>query len=247
MSKISRFDLFRIYLRSFFVQNGWSYERMLGMGMVWILKPMATKLFDSVGGQKSFLKRHLLSFNANPYLSNYALGALVKLEENGVPEEQVVRFKDTLQGPLGAWGDSLIWQNLRPALLILGLIFCMTIGAGGALIFWLMFNLYQAYLRARGIIKGYALGLGLSSELTKGYLPHMTRWSGRMGAVVLGFLLVIKSCQIARQSIPLENIPLLAGFVGLSVLAFKKNLNPNYTLLLSVALFLVIKTLILLI
>ncbi len=247
MPKISRFDLFRLYLRSFFVQNGWCYERMMALGLVWILKPVTKKLFVTTEEQKSFLKRHLLVFNANPYLVNYALGAVVKLEEDKIPTEQIERFKSSLRGPLGAIGDRLIWQNLRPALLILGLVLCITIGVWGVLIFWMLFNLYQAYLRAKGIVKGYGLGLRMPEELTKGYLQNMTEWSGRTGAVLLGILLVAKLNPNAHQPIPLENISLLLGFILLSVLAFKKNLNPNYTLLICLAFFLAIKTMILLI
>jgi mannose/fructose/N-acetylgalactosamine-specific phosphotransferase system component IID len=241
MSEISRFDLFRLYLRSFFVQNGWSYERMMALGFVWILKPLTQRLFSSPVDQKSFLKRHLSSFNANPYLVNYAVGAVVKMEEEKTPEEEIVRFKSSLRGPLGAIGDRLIWQNLRPALLILGLILAVTIGAWGALILWLIFNLYQAYLRARGMIKGYKLGSRLSGELTKGYLQSMTEWSGRLGAVLLGIIFVIQMGRWGIRPGHTGNIFLLPFFMLLSFFAFRKNINPNYTILVSLVLFLAIK------
>jgi len=244
MSEISRFDLFRLYWRSFFVQNGWSYERMMALGFVWILKPLTKRLFSTPAEQKSFLKRHLLSFNANPYLVNYVVGAVVRMEEEKTPEEQIVKFKSSLRGPVGAIGDRLIWQNLRPALLILGLILAVTIGALGALIFWLIFNLYQAFLRARGIVKGYDLGSGLSGEFTKGHLQSMIEWSSRLGAVLLGIIFVIKLGQLGIRPLHLENILLLPGFILLSVFAFRKNINPNYTILFSIALYLIIKTVI---
>lgn len=253
MPKISRFDLFRLYLRSFLVQTGWTYERMLALGFVWILIPLVKKLCSSEKEQQDFLKRHLLSFNANPFLASYALGAVTKLEEIKTLPEQIKRFKDSLQGPLGALGDNLVWQNLRPALLILGLILTDRFGVYGTLSFFLMFNLHQVYLRARGIVKGYALGFGVSSDLSKGYLQNMTKWSGRMGALFLGILFVFsyghltqliscgKSNQIGIQPFQLENFLLLFLFTLLSFLAFKRNINPNYTLLIFLAFFLVIK------
>jgi fructoselysine and glucoselysine-specific PTS system IID component len=241
MSEISRFDLFRLYLRSFFVQNGWSYERMMALGFVWILKPLTRKLFSTVDEQKSFLKRHLLSFNANPYLVNYAIGAVARMEEEKAPEEQIIKFKSSLRGPLGAIGDRLIWQNLRPALLTLGLILAVTIGSLGALICWMIFNLYQAYLRARGMVKGHDLGSGLSEELTKGYLQSMIEWSSRLGAVLLGIIFVVKLNQLGIRPLHPENVILLPGFILLSVFALRKNINPNYIVLISLALFLLIK------
>jgi mannose/fructose/N-acetylgalactosamine-specific phosphotransferase system component IID len=241
MSEISRFGLFRLYWRSFFVQNGWSYERMMALGFLWILKPLTKRLFPTTEEQRGFLKRHLLSFNANPYLVNYVVGAVVRMEEEKTPEEEIIKFKSSLRGPVGAIGDRLIWQNLRPALLILGLILAVTIGFFGALIFWIIFNLYQAFLRARGIVKGYDLGSGLSGELAKGYLQSMTEWSSRLGAVLLGIIFVIKLDQLGIRPLHLENIFLLPGFILLSVFAFRKNINPNYTILISIALFLAIK------
>ena len=244
MAKIKTTDLFCMYLRSFLVQNGWNYERMTALGFVWILKPLTKRLFGSPEEQKSFLRRHLLGFNANPYMVDYAVGAVIKLEEDRTPEEQIIRFKSSLRGPLGAIGDRLIWQNLKPALLILSLALCITIGAWGGVVFWLLFNFFQVYHRARGIIKGYNLGWELSSELTKGYLQRMTEWSNRLGAVFLGVLLVLKSGQLKIKTGYAENILILAGFSLISVFAFRKNFNPNLTILISLVIFLLLKTII---
>lgn len=247
MAKIKTSDLFCLYLRSFLVQNGWNYERMTALGFAWILKPLAKRLFESAEEQKSFLKRHLLGFNANPYMVDYAVGAVVKLEEDKTPEEQIVRFKSSLHGPLGAIGDRLIWQNLKPAVLILSLALCIAIGAWGAAVGWLLFNLFQVYHRARGLVKGYKLGWELPSELTKGYLQSMTEWSNRLGAVFLGILLVLKTGHVKIKTGQPENILILVGFSLISVFAFRRNFNPNYIILLSLVLFLLIKTIILLV
>lgn len=237
MKKISRFDFARLYLRSFFVQVGFTYERLIAFGFAWTLIPAAKRLFSSTRERSGFLKRQLLSFNANPYLAGYAIGAVTKLEEEKVPPEQIVRFKELIRGPLGALGDNLIWQNLRPALLILGLVLASAFGVYGILTVWLIFNLYQAYLRGRGMLKGYALGLGLSSDLARGHLRDVTKWSGRMGAVLSGtvFVLALASSGRASQLGRVEFQPgagmLLVLFVLLSFLAFKRNVNPGHALL----------------
>lgn len=241
MRKISKFDLFRLYVRSFFVQTGWTYDRMLALGFVWILIPLAKKIGLSVAEKREFLKRHLISFNANPYLAGYALGAVAKLEENKTPWGQICRFKDLLRGPLGALGDNLIWQNLRPALLILGIILAHRFGVLGALCVWMMFNSYQIYLRARGVAKGYELGLGISSELNKGHLQSMTKWSGRMGTCFLGILLVLQFNQVAVKSFQVEKVILLVLFILVSFLSFKKNANPSLVLFFFLSSFLVVK------
>lgn len=248
MKKISRFDFLRLYLRSFFVQVGFTYERLIAFGFAWTLIPAAKRLCSSARERSDFLKRHLLSFNANPYLAGYAIGAVTKLEEEKVPREQMIRFKELIRGPLGALGDNLIWQNLRPALLILGLVLASTFGVYGILGVWLVFNLYQAYLRARGMVKGYALGLGLSSDLARGHLRYVTTWSGRMGAVLSGMVFVLALASSGRLSQlgrvefrPTAGI-LLVLFALFALLASKRDVNPGYALLFLVAFSLALST-----
>jgi mannose/fructose/N-acetylgalactosamine-specific phosphotransferase system component IID len=233
---MSRLDLFRLYLRSFFVQAGFTYERLLAFGFIWTLTTLVRRLFPSAEKQGDFFKRHLSGFNANPYLAGYALGAVAKLEEEKVSPQQIVRFKGLMQSPLGAVGDSLIWQNLRPALLILGIVLTTKLGAWGALAVWLIFNCYQAYLRARGIQKGYRLGLDVYSDLGQGHLQIMTKWSSRMGAALLGLLLVLSlgsSRDLSRLGAldsDSYHIGILCLFTLLSVLGLKKSFNPGYLL-----------------
>jgi mannose/fructose/N-acetylgalactosamine-specific phosphotransferase system component IID len=241
MQKISKSDLLRLYLRSFFIQTGWSYERMIAFGFVWALSPLTKKLFSSGEERADFLKRQLLNFNANPYLAGYSLGAVARLEEERIPGQQITRFKDSLRGPLGALGDRLIWQSFLPASLTLGIILTYRFGVWGALSFWLIFNLYQVYQRARGLTKGYSLGLGVSSDLVGGHIQKVTRWSGRIGAFLLGLLFAGKLYHAAIRPSQPGNAILLPLFILLSYAAFKKNLNPRYALLLLIALFLVIK------
>ncbi|MFQ6032553.1 MAG: PTS system mannose/fructose/sorbose family transporter subunit IID [Candidatus Zixiibacteriota bacterium] len=228
MEKIWQGDLFRLYLRSFFVQTGWNYERMIAFGFAWILSPLAKKLYPAEEERKGFLRRHLLTFNANPYLATYAVGAVAKLEEMGTLEEEICKFKNSMRGPLGALGDSLIWMNLRPALLILGIILASTFGGLGALVFWSLYNIHQLYVRARGLFKGYNLGLKVVSDLRSAYYPQMIKWGGRMGAVFLGIFFALRVNERIAEKV--EDLIIFILMVPLSIFGFRKNINPNYIL-----------------
>jgi PTS system mannose-specific IID component len=231
MPPVSGLDLLRLTIRSFFVQTGFSYDRMIALGFAWILGPAAKKLCSSLGERRRFLRRHLDSFNANPYLVGYAVGAVTKLEKTKTPPEQIGRFKESLRGPLGALGDNLIWQNLRPALLILGLILTSRYGLYGILTFFVLFNLYQIYIRARGVIKGYRLGLKVSSDLTRRHLQGVAKWSGRMGAALFGVVLVLKLSQPGIGSFQPDEAALLVFFSLLSFWGLKRNTSPGLILL----------------
>ncbi len=245
MEKISRLDLLRLYLRSFFVQTGWNFERMMAFGFTWILLPLMEKLCPAKEEKEKFLRRHLSSFNANPYLATYAVGAVAKLEETRVSSEKISRFRDSLRGPLGALGDNLIWVNVRSALLILGIILASTVGALGVVVFWLLYNIYQVYLRGRGLTKGYALGSNVASDLRSRYYPQMIKWISRMGAVFLGLFFLLKLND--RISEGAENPIVFVVIVFLSILGFRKNINPNYVLLAGVLFYLLARWTILLV
>jgi mannose/fructose/N-acetylgalactosamine-specific phosphotransferase system component IID len=217
--------------RSFFVQTGFSYDRMIALGFAWILGPVAAKLCSSLERRREFFKRHLDSFNANPYLVGYAVGAVTKLEETKTPPEQIVRFKESLRGPLGALGDNLIWQNLRPALLILGLVLTGRYGLYGILTFFVLFNCYQIYIRARGVVIGYRLGLKVSSDLTRGHLQGVAKWSGRMGATLFGIVLVLELRRQGVEPFGPDKSALLVFFSLLSFWGLKRNASPGLILL----------------
>ena len=208
---------------------------MIALGFVWILGPVAKKLCSSLGERQEFLRRHLDSFNANPYLVGYAVGAVTRLEETKTPPEQIRRFKESLRGPLGALGDNLFWQNLRPALLILGLILTSRYGLYGALTFLVLFNCYQIYIRARGVVKGYRLGLKVSSDLTRGHLQGVSKWSGRIGASLFGVILVLKLSQPGIEPFGPDKAILLILFSLLSFCGLKRNTSPGLILLVFLA------------
>lgn len=245
MEKISKSDLFRLYLRSFFVQTGWNYERMIAFGFTWILLPLMEKLYPVKEERKRFLKRHLSTFNANPYLATYALGAVAKLEETRASEEEIGKFKNSLRGPLGALGDNLVWMNLRPTLLILGMTLAPISGALGAMVFWLLYNIYQVHLRARGLFKGYDLGLKVASDLRSEYYPKMIKWISRMGAVFLVIFFLLKSNERILEGV--ESLIIFVLLIFLSIFGFRKNINPHYVLLACVLSYLLFKWIILLI
>jgi len=218
---------------------------MIALGFTWILLPLAKKLYPAKEERKRFIKRHLSTFNANPYLATYAVGAVAKLEEMGTSEEEISKFKNSLRGPLGALGDNLVWMNLRPALLILGMILASISGVLGILVFWFLYNIHQVYLRARGLFKGYTLGLGVVSDLRSLYYPRMIKWISRMGAVFLGIFFVVNLNEKILERI--ENLIIFVLVVLLSIFGFKKNVNPNYVLLVCLLSYLLVKWIIVLI
>ncbi len=157
-----------IFVRSFFVQSCWNYKSLLSIGFCFSILPIAKKLYkDDVQKYNQFVKRHLGFFNAHPYFTAYALGAVTRLEEDIAlgkgNEVQLEKFKNALIGPLGALGDQLFWAIVKPATFTLGVLgFLLVENFYARLIFLfllgILYNVPHLYIRIFGMIQGYKEG-----------------------------------------------------------------------------------------
>ncbi len=108
-------------LRSFAIQGSWNYRSMIGSGFAFALVPFLRRSGRTGEELSDATRRHMESFNAHPYLSGIALGAVARMEHEGVDSETIHRFKEAIQGSLGGLGDTLIWGALRPGTLVVAL------------------------------------------------------------------------------------------------------------------------------
>jgi mannose/fructose/N-acetylgalactosamine-specific phosphotransferase system component IID len=118
----------------------------------------------STEARRRFLVRHLESFNTNPALAGPLLGALARLEEQGVQGDaraaaRAQRLKGALEGPFAAQGDALLWAGSRPAAALLGGLLTWGVGIGwGPVFFLLAYNSVHLGFRVGGVFWGYRQG-----------------------------------------------------------------------------------------
>jgi mannose/fructose/N-acetylgalactosamine-specific phosphotransferase system component IID len=194
--KITYFTLLKVFLKSFLIQAVWNYQSMQSIGFCFALSPVGKKLFNSTEQRKEFYNRHLNFFNAHPYFSSYALGAITKIEEELSEKENpdyeiIARFKNALIGPLGAIGDQLVWATIKPTSVLIGLIgvvFIVDVQAKIYFIFLLLliYNIPHIYIRLFGIFKGYNKGFEVSKVLNAKNYEMMRDIYGVLGTVALG-------------------------------------------------------------
>jgi len=228
-----------LWFRSFFLQTGFNYERMQALGWCWAISPFLKRL--SIDDKSGFYQDNLESFNANPYISTYAVGAVAKLEEEKKDRETILRLKNSLRGPLGSLGDNLIWKGVRPALLTLGIITSGWFGWWGAALFLVLFNGFQIYLRRRGLKKGYQLGEQIFKEFSGNFWRKAPQTYGALGAVLLGLMLTLKLAEYLTWGKEYLAIFLIA--VAVSVFGFLRRIPSFDVFLLSVGGGLIIKIL----
>lgn len=171
MGQIKKIDLIKVLLRSFYIQSTWNFERLLGLGFCFCLIPVARRLFNDKQELVNFLQRHLDFFNSHPYMATYALGAIANLEEqalvkNWEDKRPISVFKTRVIGPLGAIGDTLFWQLIRPALGVLGIVLLCLIGIWGTIIYLLLYNFTHFFIRIKGLVDSFSKGFDIVRDLS---------------------------------------------------------------------------------
>ncbi|MCC7053042.1 MAG: PTS system mannose/fructose/sorbose family transporter subunit IID [Gemmatimonadaceae bacterium] len=176
--------------RLFAVQASWNYEILIGNGIGFCVEPALRLLPGGQGGAeyRAALARQSQYFNAHPYLSSFAVGALARAELEGQPAARIERFRTALCGPLGSVGDRLVWVGLLPtcsfaALALFGL------GAptlACVLLFLLLYNAGHVALRLWGLQMGWEKGLSVASALGHPILREGPVWLARAGTFLAG-------------------------------------------------------------
>ena len=90
---LSRRAVASAFARSFLIQGSWNYHTMIGSGFAFAMLPGLRDLFgEDPASMDASVRRHVEHFNAHPYLSTVALGAVLRLEADGADPETVRRF-----------------------------------------------------------------------------------------------------------------------------------------------------------
>lgn len=108
----------KMFIRSFFLQALWNFERMQNIGFIYILKPFLDKIYLDKESKQEALMRHTGYFNTHPYMASLLLAIVANLEkEKSVNKDNsldISGIKNQMAGPLAAIGDPLFFGTLRP-------------------------------------------------------------------------------------------------------------------------------------
>lgn len=123
---------FRLFIRSFFLQAGWNYSKYQHLGLAFTVYPFLKKLYaQEPQALPSVLQRYLESFNTQPAMASFCIGALLRQEERiahaktvALHQERLVEWsgiKRSLSITAASIGDRLFWGALKPLTLLLAL------------------------------------------------------------------------------------------------------------------------------
>jgi mannose PTS system EIID component len=212
-----------MFVRMLAVQGSWNYETLLGTGIGFVMEPALRYLPGGVDGPqyRAALARESRYFNAHPYLTGIAVGALTRAELEGVDPARIERFRSALASPLGSVGDRLVWASWLP--------FCSVValgvyGAGGSApavvgTFLLLYNAGHLSLRAWGLHIGLSRGLNVASSLGNPVLRQGPQYIGNAAALVAGIALPVALERVVGPGRVLAGGIIGAALIGILLLA----------------------------
>ena len=208
--------MIRAGIRTLLIQASWNYERLVGVGVAFISEPLLRDLPGGVEGEryKAALGRAAQHFNGHPYLVGLAVGALARVEHDGLPPEQVMRLRTALTGPLGSLGDKLIWAGLLPVASAVGLVLAVWSSPAAAVIaFLLVYNTVHFTLRGWAIKSGWSSGIEVGKRLGAPTLKLGLKVAGPLAALTVGFALPVVAAWLVRhvEVHELAGVGLIAG------------------------------------
>ena len=205
------------WVRTLLVQGSWNYDRMVGVGVAYAMEPLLRDLPD--GRYHGALKRVAGFFNAHPYLTGLAAGALARAEHDGVPEAQADRLRNALIGPLGSVGDRLIWAAWLPLCAALGLLVAAaSTPLAGVVTFVVLYNVVHLALRSWGLVVGWRAGTTVAGALGGWLLKLGLRFGTRVAVFALGVALPPVAAWLMQQLSVSERVAAV-GVAVLGVLA----------------------------
>lgn len=185
-----------VFLRTFFLQSGWNYDRMQHLGFAFAMLPALRQIHAGSEPLKGAVQRHLEYFNTHPYLAPTLIGASIPLEaevQRGTRRpDEVTSFKNGIMGSYGAIGDSFFWAALKPFGGVVAVALILA-GAGGfgPLVFVLGFDAVALAVRAYGFFVGAALGPMVVAKLARLDFMRATRRIKLAAAAVAGLTVAL--------------------------------------------------------
>ena len=187
-----------IFLRTFFLQALWNFERLQNIGFLYIMYPVFKSLYKDKEQRKQALLRHIGFFNTNPYMINIIIAMVINSETNiACGKEQNIKkpemIKSVMAGPVAAIGDSFFWGTWRPFVSfvsILMIIFSMNMFSVSLLwiapiIFIVLYNVVHLSFRYWSLIISFRLNEKMIKLISKLELKYIGDTFRIIGLIVI--------------------------------------------------------------
>jgi mannose/fructose/N-acetylgalactosamine-specific phosphotransferase system component IID len=194
----------RVFQRSFFLQAGYSDERRQALGFAWAVDPaLSAALSEDPVALLAARRRHLETFNSNPFSVGLVLGVVGSAERGSVARAAVL--KNALSTSLSGPADAAFWGILRPAAAATAVLFAIVgVFSGlrhpliiGVAVGLTLFNVVAVSVRWLGIVAGLRDGENAAARVAR-YPAAAKLRSWRRAAAVLCFAAALAGLAYTR-------------------------------------------------
>ncbi len=191
--KLTKSDLFSMFVRSNLQQASFNFERIHGLGFCYDMIPAIKRLYPLKEDQVAALKRHLVFFNTTPAVCGPVIGVTAAREEARAYGAEVADWaRDGINvgrmGPLAGVGDPLVWGTLRPITAALGASLALSGNILGPLLFFFIFNAVRLAMKCYGLQLGVRKGGNIVSDMGGNLLQKLTEGAAILCLFVMGVL-----------------------------------------------------------
>ncbi len=183
--------LMAVYVRSLTLQASWNPQRMQNLGLLTTMLPWLERTGWDQVRRRRFFRRYYGFFNTNPYLANFIIGGLLRLENDDVGregEDIVATFRDSLARTFASLGDQLFWLGVRPAFVLAICLLALLGWWEAILVVVAAFALGQFELRRRALVSGWQLGFDIVDLLGRPVWHRWISWTKRLAMSLTGVL-----------------------------------------------------------
>lgn len=191
--KLTKFDRFKVFFRSHFLQSSWNYERMQNSGWCYGMIPAIKRLYSSKDDQIAAYKRHMVFFNTHPYAASPIFGVILSMEEdkaNGedISDADINGAKTGMMGPLAGVADPVFWFALRPILAALGAFLALQESVFGPILFFVLWSGFRQCFKWMSLEYGYKKGRSIIDTVSPSFLQKVNLAASITGMFFFGVL-----------------------------------------------------------
>jgi len=239
--------LLQTFVRSFFLQTLWNFERMQNAGFAFSVEPLLRRAHRSREAFLQALRRHYQYFNVHPYFAPIVMGVIYTREKalsdsHRTDDPTLGVLKDTMGGAFGAVGDHVIWGTWRPFCAVMalgvGLLVAYPAGSGTSSVsvfsapaallcakWWVvgflsMFNSIHLWLRWRGLQKAVADGPLVVHWVESLHLQVWAAQMRRVGLLLLAAMVLLYLARWTSSDMMLWMVAILLGSIVMKRWAF---------------------------
>lgn len=211
--RIGFFRLIKLFFASLFLQCSWSFYSLQSLGFLF-----TTRAGLDRDKHERLLQNSRVFFNTHPYMAGYIIGAVLRAYEKEEDPEKIKNYIMVGQSAFASTGDTLFWQTIRPALLILAIIIGLQFGIAGPLLFFVVYNILHLYHRFTGFSAGYKQGWDIIYILKTPKFTQMQKFFENLGAFFVGLTPIVLQKNY--------NLLFLIPLIGIFVLFLWKKIPP---------------------